>query len=125
MTTDEKDLADKLARQMKKETGRDVKVRVVREDPDTEERRSEVASRVATILDRVKDLREPFLKRKEERRKRRQATMQGFFEGLRRSREDAEKPGEETKKDEEEHDSDLPPGMRRTRKGHTIAPEFG
>ena len=124
MTSDSEALAEKLARRVKEETGRDVKVRFRREIPEDEERRNEVANRVETILDRVRDLREPLIKRKEERQKRRRAVIEGFFEGLRRSQQDSEKPEKETEETEEEYYSDVPPGMRRTKGGRTIAPEF-
>jgi len=103
---------------------------------DVETRKNEVADRVEIILQRLDDLRLPFRKRREERRLKRKQVVNGFFEGMRKSRsgktENEEAVKEENarlkrqlkKEKKEEEEGSRFSGVRRTKDGKEIAVEL-
>lgn len=131
------ELAEKIAEKYR-EQGRDVRV-MVEEKTSKEENRhaNEIADRVATVLNRFDDLRQPFRKRREERLKRRGELLDGFFDGLRKGRshsdtEELERENEELKrrlekeekKEEEKRRMERVSGIHSTKDGRDIAIEI-
>lgn len=119
MSENIKKLAQKIQEEYRKE-GREVEVFVEEKRGKGESERNEVAERVGTILSRIREVREPFLKRKKERQKRRRELIDGFFDGVRRSRlhsdaEELERENERLREKLKEKESHPP---RRRSIGH-------